>query len=281
MIYISDAVIERLIHEDVPCLDLTTRTLGIRDDPATLQLTTREQTTVCGTEEAARVCDRLGCRLVASCPSGTTLDAGELLLEVEGGAAALHQAWRVCLNLLEACSGIATRTAALVEAARSVAPHIEVLTTRKHFPGTKELSVKAVVAGGGLPHRLGLSETLLAFEQHRVFCGGVEGLAGQVASWRRTAVEKKTIVEVTSLEDARTLALAGVDGLQFDKIPAGTLGEWVRVLRRDRPGIVLLTAGGITARNAADHAATGVDALVTSSVYHGAPSDLSARMIPL
>lgn len=280
MIYISDAVIDRLIQEDVPSLDLTTWTLGIRDEPATLRFTTRERTTVCGTEEAERVCGRLGCRIVDARPSGTDLGPGEVLLEALGGAAALHQAWRVCLNLLEACSGIATRTASLVTAARSVAPRIEVLTTRKHFPGTKELAVKAVVAGGGLPHRLGLSETLLAFEQHRVFCGGVEGLAGRVASWRAAAVEKKAIAEVTSLEDARALALAGIDGLQFDKVPARELGEWVGVLRRDRPGIVLLAAGGITGENAADHAATGVDGLVTSSVYHGSPADLAARMVP-
>jgi hypothetical protein len=83
---------------------------------------------------------------------------------------------------------------------------------RKCFPGTQEQAVKAVVAGGGLPHRLGLSETLLVFPQHRAFCGGLEGFLPRIADLRRRVSAKKVLVEVSGLDVAHAVAAAGADG---------------------------------------------------------------------
>ena len=58
-------------------------------------------------------------------------------------------------------SGIATRTSQIVKKAKAVNPSVVVVTTRKAFPGTKKVAIKAIIAGGALPHRLGLSETIL------------------------------------------------------------------------------------------------------------------------
>jgi len=35
------------------------------------------------------------------------------------------------------------------------------------------MTVKAVIVGGGLPHRMGLSETVLVFKQHLNFIGAI------------------------------------------------------------------------------------------------------------
>jgi molybdenum transport protein len=280
VIYVAEDVIERIIREDVPSLDLTTWTLGLHGQPGTLRVTSREDVVVCGTEEVVRICARLGLTTVTGSPSGTRLGPGGLLVEAHGDVAALHQAWRVSLKVLESCSGIATRTAGLITKARSVAPEIQVLTTRKCFPGAQELSVKAVVAGGGLPHRLGLSETLLAFAQHWAFCGGLEGFLPRIPELRRRLPEKKVLAEVTTLDDARAVAAAGADGVQFDKVPPERLHGWVSDLRRTYPGLVLLAAGGVNQTNADTYAATGVDGLVTSSVYFGPPADLATEITP-
>ncbi|OPX86915.1 hypothetical protein [Pelotomaculum sp. PtaB.Bin117] len=95
------------------------------------------------------------------------------IIEAEGDAENLHMSWRASMNILEYASGIATRTNKILTKARKVNPKIEILATRKIFPGTKELSVKAVIVGGGLPHRLGLSETVLVFKQHLNFIGAI------------------------------------------------------------------------------------------------------------
>lgn len=96
--------------------------------------------------------------------SGSRVKPGEMLIEAYGRTGGLHNAWKVSLNILEYCSVIATRTRNLVDLAQKENPDVEVVATRKSFPGTKELSIKAIIAGGTLPNRLGLSETILIIQ---------------------------------------------------------------------------------------------------------------------
>jgi molybdenum transport protein len=130
------------------------------------------------------------------------------LLEARGPAGALHMGWKVALNLLEAASGIATRTHILVRDARSLNPDIEVVATRKIFSGTKAVATNAVCAGGGLPHRLGLSESVLVFVQHVAFLGGEEELWARLPQIKARAKEKKIGVEVTGEAGAARAARA-------------------------------------------------------------------------
>ncbi len=85
---------------------------------------------------------------------------------------------------------------------------------------------------------------------------------------------KPVVVEVCDRDDAVALARAGVGGLQFDKLDPPALAEAVAAVREVAPGLRLLAAGGITAANAADYAATGVDGLVTSWMYGGPGVDI-------
>ncbi len=82
--------------------------------------------------------------------------------------------------------------------ATAVAPDIAVACTRKNVPGTKRFAVAAVKAGGAVMHRLGLSETVLVFPEHRAFLGE-EMLAEVVDRLRRAAPEKKLLIEVNTL----------------------------------------------------------------------------------
>ena len=276
--YLDDDTLDRWIKEDVPYLDLTTHLLGIGAQPGRLMLRSRGEIVVCGTEETQRVLAKLGATIEEIVPSGRRVEARTPLVSATGPASALHLGWKVVVNIIEYASGIATRTAALVAAVRAVAPSVEILATRKGFPGTRALATKAVLAGGGSPHRLGLSETILVFTQHRVFLPDEAAFAARLPGWKAKAAEKKFLVEATGLDDALAAVRAGVDGIQFDKVPPAELCAWVAALRAERSGLVLIDAGGITPENAAAYAATGVDALATSTVYHGAPADIAAEM---
>jgi len=200
------------------------------------------------------------------------------LIVAEGPASALHIAWKVSLNILEYCSGIATRTRKLVDIAKSINPDISIVTTRKAFPGTKEIAMKSVLNGGGFPHRLGLSETILIFRQHVNFLGGFGSLPSVIPQIRINAAEKKIIVEVENKEEAILLAVSGVDGLQFDKVPAEELKKVITKLREINPKITLIAAGGINESNVAQYADTGVNAIATSAVYFGKPSDIGVKI---
>jgi molybdenum transport protein len=169
----------------------------------------------------------------------------------------------------------------MVRAARQGNPHVQIATTRKVFPGTKLLVTKAILAGGGIPHRLGLSETLLVFPQHTVFLHGLEGFIAQLATLRHHSPEKKIAVEVENIEEALLVARAGVDVLQVDKMPLDSLREMVVAIRAIDPRVCIAAAGGITPANATAYAATGVDILVTSALYAAKPADIAARIMAI
>jgi putative molybdenum utilization protein ModD len=281
MVHLSDEFLDQLIKEDVPYLDLTTSVLGIGGQAGKITFTSREETILSGIEEVVRIFAKLGIKVQHYLPSGTRVAPQTLLIAAEGSAAGLHMAWKVCLNLVEYCSGIATRTRRLVDEARAVNPEISIVATRKSFPGTKQLSIKSILAGGAFPHRLGLSETVLIFKQHVNFLGGFEALPALLEQVRIETREKKIIVEVEDEDQARLMARSGIDGIQFDKWKPDELARMIEAIRGIDPRITLIAAGGINEGNAALYALTGVDALATSWVYFGKPADVAVQITPL
>ncbi|TCD48830.1 ModD protein [Chlorobium sp. N1] len=275
---LPDPEIDRFIEEDVPYGDLTTSLLGIGGKPGSITFTTRHETTLCCTEEAGRIFERLGATVATLSPSGTEAGPGTMFLSAEGTAASLHAGWKVALNMLEYASGIATRTSGIVKSARSTNPAISIATTRKSFPGTKKTAIKAILAGGATPHRLGLSESILVFRQHTEFLGGIDSFLERIPSLKERAPEHKILVEADSPEEALRIAAAGADVVQIDKLQPDRLKELVQALRDIAPNIKISAAGGITPQNAAAYAATGIDIIVLSSVYFGKPADIAAAM---
>jgi molybdenum transport protein len=273
-----DSEIERFLIEDCPYGDLTSALLDIGSRPGRIWFTTRHKTVACCTEEAVRLFEGLGCSVDLLQPTGAVVGAGAVLLEARGPAGALHMGWKAALNLLEAASGIATRTYALVRDARSVNPDIEVVATRKIFSGTKAVATKAVYAGGGLPHRLGLSESVLVFAQHVAFLGGEEELWARLPEIRARAKEKKIGVEVTGEAGALRAARAGADIIQVDKLGPDAVAALVKAVKAVAPQAAVAAAGGINLDNVKAYAASGVDLLVTSAMYWGKPADIGATM---
>lgn len=277
MIRIADATLDDLIAEDVPYLDLTTHILDIGDTPGRISYFAREDCTLCCTEEVVRIMEKLELRVMNALPSGSQIRAGETFLVASGTAASLHMAWKVCLNLFDHYSAIATKTRRMVDAAHAVNPQCQTLTTRKSIPGNKALITKAIMTGGAVPHRLGLSETVLVFAQHLVFLGGFDAFVEKLPQIRLQACEKKLFVEADASQ-AHRLAEVGVDGIQFDKVPAEELASLVPELRTINPHITLIAAGGVHEGNAAQYAATGVDGLATTSLFTAKPLDMSVAM---
>ncbi len=281
MLYrLSANEIDRLIEEDVPYGDLTTTLLGIGDRDAEILFRSRENTVVCCTEEAALVLERCGASVTFLLKSGTPVNPGETILSAKGTAQSLHSGWKVALNLLEYASGIATRTKETVSRAKEVNPGIAVVTTRKSFPGTKKIALKAIMAGGAMPHRLGLSETILVFREHTRFLDNRNSFSETVGLLKKSSPEHKIIAEADSTDDALYLAAAGVDIVQVDKLQPEELHDLTTKIKKEFPGITVSAAGGINRENAAAYAATGIDIIVLSSVYFGKPSDIGVLLQP-
>lgn len=279
----SRAELEQLLADDVPYGDLTTDALGIGAASGSMQFTARDPMVLALAEDAAAIIELAGCKVDLRAASGATLDRGAPILTAHGPASALLRSWKVAQTLIEIWSGVATDARAIVDAAAGVSPRVAVACTRKNVPGTKRFAVAAVRAGGAVMHRLGLSETVLVFPEHRAFLCD-EPLAGLVERLRRAAPEKKLVIEVNTLEAAIVAAAAGFDVIQAEKFAPAEIASLVARMAlmgsvRSRP--IVAAAGGIHAGNVAAYAQAGADVVVTSAPYLARPRDVQVRIGPI
>lgn len=265
---LSDHALARLLGEDLPYGDLTTDALGIGKHAAVASFRARFAMTVCAVEEAARLFVLVGAAPTVLCPSGSVVEAGTVVLEVSGSASALHRVYKAAQVMMEWSGGIATAAAAIV----AVAAGVPVACTRKNVPGTRALSAKAVKAGGARLHRLGLSESLLIFEEHRLFIN--ESPARTIARLKQLEPEKKIVVEVADEAQAMLWARAGADVLQLEKFPPARVQVCRRLIDAEGAQVKLAATGGVHADNAAAYVAAGADLLVTSAPYYAPPRDV-------
>jgi len=273
---VTETELDALLAQDAPYGDLTTDLLGIGAAPGRITFAARDAMVLSGGEAAAGLLRRAGATAGDRAPDGTALAAGQVFLTAEGPAGALHRAWKTAQTLVEYASGIATRARRIVDAAAAVRPGTVVACTRKNFPGTKATSSRAVMDGGACMHRLGLSETLLVFPEHRAFLD--EAPAVWLSALKARAPEKKVVVEVDSIAEAVALAAAGADVLQLEKLsPADTAAIAIATCDRVPPPVVAI-AGGVTEANAAAYAEAGAAVLVTSAPYFGRPCDVKVLL---
>ena len=151
------------------------------------------------------------------------------ILRATGPAGAVHAVYKSAQNILEYCSGIAARTRAMVEEARAGSPACRIVTTRKHFPGTKTLSLFAAQAGGALVHRTGLSESILIFDQHRVFTK--PDVFANFSALKALDPERKVAVEVDTVDAALSFARAGADIVQCERFTPDQIRETVAAVK--------------------------------------------------
>jgi molybdenum transport protein len=275
---IVTARLEAMLREDAPYGDLTTLALDIGDARGQAVLRAGATMTLCCAEEAEALFRLAGCNDVHRvAASGALLEEGGTILTAEGPAAALHLAAKVAQSLMEITSGIATRAARIRAEARTARPDIVVACTRKHLPGAKDVMLKAITTAGCVPHRLGLSDSLLVFAQHRAFLGR-EPAHRWVSRVRASQPGRKVVVEAESVDEAVLLSHAGVDIVQCDKLSPEQFAEVARAMA-DHPARPLLAAtGGVTEANAGAFARAGADILVTSAPYSAAPLDIRVSM---
>lgn len=266
-----------LLYEDLGYFDLTTYGLGIGEKKATMSFAPKGEVVLCGVDEVVKIMRELSIEYKLYKRDGDIVQGKEIILECSGSAASMHKAWKISQNIFEYMSGIATYTNSLVTKARELNPKISVATTRKNFPGSKELMLKSVMAGGGVIHRIGLHDSILIFEQHLNFFKTKEDLESGFTKLKYEFLEKKIAVEVEDYEQASYFASLGADILQCEKMSYETLKSCVD-LKKQYPHLLLSATGGINESNIAEFAKCGVDFIVTSSPYHAKPLDIKVTI---
>lgn len=266
-----------LLFEDVGYFDLTTTGLGIGDQKGVMSFAPKGEIVLSGVDEVRKILNKLEIKHTFFKKNGDRVAREEMILECKAEASKLHKAWKISQNIFEYMSGIATYTNTLVITAKEINPNISISTSRKNFPGTKEMMLKAVMSGGGAPHRLGLYDSILIFEQHLAFFNDKVKLEGSFKKLKSDFIERKVAVEIDSLESARYFASLGADILQCEKMDYATLKECV-LLKKEFPNLLVSATGGIHKENIAEFAKCGVDFIVTSSPYHAKPLDIKVTI---
>src|SRR5262249_58807781 len=114
-----------------------------------------------------------GYRVKHRVDDGARLESGAAALIVEAPTQGLLTAERTMLNLVCHLSGIASTTAAWVDAVEGTKAKIR--DTRKTLPGLRALQKYAVRVGGGVNHRMGLGDAALIKDNHVAAAGSVGG----------------------------------------------------------------------------------------------------------
>lgn len=271
---LSDEALQELLREDAPYGDISTLALGMGMQPGRVVMAARQPMTVCGSEEAARLFNLNGATASLLAPSGSHVPAGAELLTAQGPATTLLLIWRVAQSLMEYGSGIASEVARIVTELKAAGHLVPLACTGKNFPGTRALAVKAVHSGGGVMHRLGLSDSLMLSPEHLVFVDAARDDA--VGKLRRAQPERPLVAQVTNLQEALAMAESGADILQLEHFRPESVRQCKIALHTSHLHPVL-AVGGVDAANAVAFADAGADVLVSSAPYHAPPRDVEVR----
>ena len=228
-------------------------------------LVCKERCVVAGLVEAAAIFQRLGARATILAKDGDWADSRLSVLEVEGTAEAVLAGERTALNVVMRMSGIATKTRRVVDACKAVNPKIKVAATRKTTPGFRPFEKRAVVLGGGVPHRSGLHDMFLVKDNHVRLAGSAAEAARRAKAAAPAGMRVE--VEVTSFEEASSVAPLGVDVIMVDNVSPADGRRIAAEIRRLAPDTEIEASGGITEENASEYAAWA-DIISLGSLTH-------------
>lgn len=261
-------IIARALDEDLRYGPDVTTTATVPADAVTeAALVTRVSGVIAGVDVALLVLDEVlgadGYQVLDRVADGARLEPGASVLSLKADTRGLLTAERTMLNLVCHLSGIATATAAWVDAVDGTSAQIR--DTRKTLPGLRVLQKYAVRVGGGVNHRMGLGDAALIKDNHVAAAGSV---AAALRAVRAAAPEVACEVEVDSLEQFDEVLAEGPELVLLDNFEVWQ--TQMAAQRRDSraPGVLLESSGGLTLDTAAAYAGTGVDYLAVGALTH-------------
>ncbi|NBE96381.1 L-aspartate oxidase [Nonomuraea sp. KC401] len=265
-----DALIDRALEEDLGEEgDVTSLATIPADRRAVADVVARKYGIVAGLAVAEAVFVRLGAvRAERAVKDGERVRAGDVLMTVEGPVRALLTAERTALNLLTHLSGVATLTGRWVEAVSGTSARVR--DSRKTLPGLRALEKYAVRCGGGVNHRMSLSDAALIKDNHVVAAGGV---AEAFRAVRERFPDLPIEVEVDRLDQLEAVLDEGAEEILLDNFTVEDTARAVHIVKK-RVGnrVALEASGGLTLESARDVADTGVDYLAVGALTHSAPA---------
>lgn len=257
------------VEADAPFGDVTSEAV-LDGGGCTARLRFRETGIAAGLAEAEALFAHYGAAVKRRADDGDRVAAGAVALVLEGPVGGVLLVERTALNLVGRMSGIATATARYAALARGSSPRARVAATRKTAPGLGLLDKKAVLLGGGDPHRFTLSDAVLIKDNHLALVS----IEDAVRRARAHTAYKTVEVEVETVDEAVRAARAGADIVMLDNMTPGGAKEAIGALAaaglRDRVRVEV--SGGVTEATIGAFAAAGADLISVGALTHSVRS---------
>ena len=278
--YLTDAALDHFItealKEDVGNGDHSSLGAIPEGTMSSAELRIKDTGIIAGIELAKRIFSAVDAELEITTfvRDGDRVETGQIGLEVAGNAASILTAERSVLNCLQRMSGIATKTAEMVQMISHT--KAKLLDTRKTTPNARIIEKWGVAIGGGQNHRFGLFDMVMLKDNHVDFAGGITNAVTSTRNYLdQHGLELRIEVETRNLEEVREALSLNVDVIMLDNFELGTMKEAVEMVQ----GRCLLEAsGGITESTIVDIAETGVDYISVGALTHSYKSlDMSLK----
>ena len=257
--------VSEALSEDSITDDLTSQATITQSQVSEARFVTRKSGVIAGCLVAAAVLEQCGIKeYELLVKDGQEVSANTELIRLKAETRAILKAERTALNFLSHLSGIATFTNLWVKEVSSSKTAIR--DTRKTTPGLRELEKYAVRMGGGLNHRMNLSDQALIKDNHIAAAGSVSEAINRV---KKAAPGALIEVEVDTLEQLKEALQCSVEIVLLDNMSIEQTKAAVEIARGSNTK--LESSGGLKLENAAAYAATGVDYLAVGALTHSAP----------
>lgn len=257
--------VSEALSEDSITDDLTSQATINQSQVSNARFVTRKSGVIAGCLVAAAVLEQCGIKeYELLVKDGQEVSANTELIRLKAETRAILKAERTALNFLSHLSGIATITSLWVKEVSSSKTAIR--DTRKTTPGLRELEKYAVRMGGGLNHRMNLSDQALIKDNHIAAAGSVSEAINRV---KKAAPGALIEVEVDTLEQLKEALQCSVEIVLLDNMSIEQTKAAVEIARGSNTK--LESSGGLKLENAAAYAATGVDYLAVGALTHSAP----------
>lgn len=261
--FVIKKYIESYLDEDIGWSDITTDLLIDYEVKSTSYIKAKEEGIIAGLDVVEMIFQLLDSSITFSKKNkdGGEVIPGDIIAEVKGPINPILKGERLCLNLLQRMSGIATYTRHLCNLIKPY--NAKVTDTRKTVPGLRYFDRYAVAIGGGVNHRYNLSDAILIKDNHIKLVGGIKEALTRVKA--KASHTQKIEIEVQNLNQFQEALKYGADIILLDNMTIDSIQKAVKIAQGN---VILEASGNIDETNIVSFAKTGVDVISCGSLTH-------------
>lgn len=273
--------LKSFLEEDIGFGDLTTELVIPPGTKIRAQIIVKENAVIAGLSELKMMFEKIvGAKFKQLVNEGDEVPPNTAVAELEGDGRTILSAERTALNIFSRMCGIATATRKFVKIIENAGLNVRIAATRKTAPGLRYFDKRAVMVGGGDPHRFRLDDQILIKDNHIAVIGSISEAVKRACI--SASFSKKIEVEAKTLNGAVEAAKSGADIIMLDNMSVKEAEETIEALKKLglRDKVLIEVSGGINEENILDYARLNPDIVSIGEITHSVDSiDVSLEVI--